>query len=109
MSTSPRTRTAPSLVKGRDPRCRVAFDSKLPSAGLSLTTPWGPVDLVAIGQALRGKPVVLDAADEAWLRERTHYSYGRNLAADLLEIRRSEFTRLLERWRRNNPTLTAEA
>lgn len=92
-----------------DPRCLVQFNPKVPSLGLTLTTPWGPVDLVAIERAVSGHSVTLDPADEAWLRERIHYSYGRRLAADVLGIDRARFNLLIGRWRAAHPATETEA
>ena len=109
MPRPPMPRATFAKAQYADPRCRVHFNPKVPSCGLTLATPWGPVDLVAIERAVRGHNVTLDPADEAWLCERTHYSYGRRLAADLLGIERGQFNKLIRRWRANHPTTTTEA
>lgn len=106
------TRTARALTKTKptDPRRLVRFNAKVPSLGLTLTTPWGPVDLVAIERAVRGHDVTLSRADVAWLTNRTHYSYGRKLAANLLSIESSQFDRLIRHWRDANlPKTTGKA
>lgn len=105
-------RTAPALTKTKpaDPRRLVRFNAKVPSLGLTLTTPWGPVDLVAVERAVRGHDVTLTRADFAWLTRRTHHSYGRRLAADLLGIERGRFDLLIRRWRAANlPTTDRNA
>jgi len=96
--------TAPALTKTKptDPRRLVRFNTKVPSLGLTLTTPWGPVDLVAIERAVRGHDVALSKSDFAWLTQRVHHSYGRRFAADLLGIERSRFDTLIRRWRAAN-------
>jgi hypothetical protein len=86
----------------------VAFNPDVPSLGLTMATPWGPIDLVAIERAVRGHTVKLDAAEIAWLRYRSHYSYGRNTAADRLGVDRKRFEDLVCEWRAKNfPTETA--
>jgi len=102
-------RTAPALTKTPDPRRLVRFNTKVPSLGLSLTTPWGPVDLVAIERAVRGHDVTLSKADFAWLTKRIHHSYGRKLAAELLGIDRKRFDLLIRRWRAANLPTTPNA
>lgn len=106
---SPSPRSTFTKAKTADPRSLVAFNTEVPSLGLTLTSPWGPVDLVAIERVLRGRDAALDPADEAWLRNRTHYSYGRRLAAELLGIDRAQFDMLLRRWREAHPSTVTEA
>jgi hypothetical protein len=84
----------------------VDFNPKVPSLGLSMSTPWGPIDLVAIERAVRGHSIKLDAAEDAWLRHRSHPSYGRDIAADRLGINRSRFEELVIQWRAKNLTET---
>jgi hypothetical protein len=85
----------------------VDFNPKVPSRGLTMTTPWGPIDLVAIERAVRGHAVKLDAAEDAWLRHRSHPSYGRDIAADRLGINRARFEELVIQWRAKHvPTNT---
>lgn len=80
----------------------VDFNPKVPSLGLTMSTPWGPIDLVAIERAVRGHAVKLDPAEDAWLRHRSHPSYGRDIAADRLGIERSRFEELVIQWRAKN-------
>lgn len=108
--TSP-TRSAFTKARAQyaDPRRLTTYNPKVASRGLTLTTPWGPVDLVAIERTVRGHSVPLDPADEAWLRNRTCSSYGRRVAAELLGIDRARFNLLLRRWRAAHPTTETEA
>jgi hypothetical protein len=80
----------------------VDFNPKVPSLGFTMTTPWGPIDLVAIERAVRGHLVKLDPAEDAWLRHRSHPSYGRDIAADRLGINRARFEELVIQWRAKN-------
>ena len=96
------TRAVSALTKASGSRCLVKFNPKVPSLGLTLATPWGPVDLVAIERAVRGHVVKLTAADYAWLRHRSHPAYGRDLAADRLGIDRVRFAELVRCWREEN-------
>lgn len=89
----------PRSGKGCAPR---EWDTSLPSVGLTLDTPFGPVDLVAIERALRGHTVPLASAEYRWLRTRSHPSYGRDVAADRLGIDQARFAELLRRWREEN-------
>lgn len=43
------------------------YDANVASDGLTLDTPFGPVDTVAIERALSGRPVDLTAAEVAYL------------------------------------------
>ena len=95
-------RRASALTRTASLRRLVTYNPKIPSAGMTLTSPWGPVDLVAIERAVRGQDVTLSKPDRAWLANRTHYSYGRRLAADALGIEPERFRTLIRRWRRAN-------
>ncbi|HTJ70228.1 MAG TPA: hypothetical protein VL551_22010 [Actinospica sp.] len=89
----------PNSGKSHGPR---AWLASLPSLGLTLDTPFGPVDLVAIERAIRGHSVPLSGAEYTWLRCRTAPAYGRDVAADRLGIDRARFAQLLRRWREEN-------
>lgn len=56
----------PRLSTARNPTEREhAYDPAVPSDGLTLDTPRGPVDLVAVARALLGIPTPLTQADTA--------------------------------------------
>jgi len=99
--------TVADIVIGGIPRSGKAcapreWLTSLPSLGLTLDTPFGPVDLVAIERAIRGHTVSLSGAEHTWLRCRTAPAYGRDVAADRLGIDRARFAQLLRRWREEN-------
>lgn len=95
------------LAAALERRPLVEFNPEVPSLGLSMATPWGPIDLVAVERAVRGHTVKLDAAEYAWLCIGSSHASRRNAAADRLGMPRVRFEELVVRWRTANlPALT---
>ncbi|HVT68880.1 MAG TPA: hypothetical protein VHF26_14105 [Trebonia sp.] len=63
--------TAPTLAAGGDlfevDLFEVEDDPDTPSDGLTLDTPHGPVDLIAVQRALAGRPVELTRAEHRYI------------------------------------------
>ena len=75
------------------------------SDGLTLDTPLGPVDLVAVRRKLAGLEVDLTPAELAWIMLRQR-SGARRQAAYALGTGYIGLLRALERTRRSEPTAT---
>jgi hypothetical protein len=80
----------------------------LPSLGLTVDTPLGPVDLVAVERVRSGVYVRLTRAEEAWLNEHLDYNYQRaELVAEALGITRDSVLRRIDRARNKQPKTAA--
>lgn len=75
-----------------------AYDPRIESAGLTLDTPLGPVDLVAIERAKSGRPTPLTPADYAYLLAH-HDGHGITATAVALGIRGDSMRRAIDRAR----------
>jgi hypothetical protein len=60
-----------------------AYDILIPSDGLTVDTPLGPVDLVAVHRVVTGRPHPLTPAEHAWIRERQPHGARRAAARTL--------------------------
>ena len=76
--------SATPLPKGRNvktPRVDL-WEPSIPSDGLTVDTPLGPVDLVAVDRARAGHPVELNEAELTWLALKLGYvPYPRDVTA----------------------------
>jgi hypothetical protein len=93
-------------VPGRGAPCRGvqlsgAYDPAIESAGgLTIDTPLGPVDLVAVDRALSGRRVPLTPADRAYVLEHVPTDYpALEAAAAALGITRAGVERAVTRAR----------
>jgi hypothetical protein len=61
--------TDSSVDEPEPARGPAAYDPAIASDGLTVDTPLGPVDLVAIDQAVRGIDTPLTLAERAWIAQ----------------------------------------
>lgn len=84
----------------RSVRLSGAYDPDQPSDGLTLDTPLGPVDLVAVDRILSGRAVPLTPADRAYVLGRVRPDYPSLTAAAMaLGITRDSVARAVDRAR----------
>lgn len=103
--TSPAAVTRPP---SRPRRTGALYDPAIPSDGLTVDTPLGPVDLVAVDRRLRGFDVELSLAEQAWITERQPNG-ARRQAATALGTGYSGLLRALARTRRRLARVAADA
>lgn len=85
---------------GRSVQLSGVYNPSQPSDGLTIDTPLGPVDLVAVGHVLAGRRVPLTPADRAYVLEQVPTDYpSLTAAAAALGITRDSVERAATRAR----------
>lgn len=98
-STRPAARRTDTNRPPTRPRSTAGlYDPAIASDGLTMDTPLGPVDLVAVERAARGHTVALTEAERAWVVNR-QVNGARRQAADAVGTGYTGLLRALVRYR----------
>jgi hypothetical protein len=98
-STRPAARAARTRPPSRPRASGGLYNPAVPSDGLTVDTPLGPVDLVAVHRKASGFDVSLTVAEQAWITHRQRNG-ARREAAGVLGVGYAGLLRALARTRR---------